>query len=64
MLASTRCIVKLEQLFIVNQNIATTRFVLQLFHFEQQFTVLFEEGVFGFPIAFHQRTANEDFTTH
>lgn len=52
-------VVKLEQRFIVHQNVAAARFMLQLLHFRAQLQVFTEEGVARLPVALHQRVADK-----
>ncbi|CAH0222480.1 hypothetical protein SRABI106_01995 [Rahnella aquatilis] len=50
-----------EQGFVINQNIAATGFVFQLFHFGAQTQVSAEERMTGLPVAFHQRMPDKQF---
>ena len=52
-------VVKLKQRLVIHQDVATTGFVLQLFHFAAQLQVFPEEGVTGLPVALHQRVADK-----
>ncbi|MNS48347.1 hypothetical protein D3C72_809140 [compost metagenome] len=52
-------IVEFKQRFVVHEDVATTGFVLQLFHFGAQLKVFAEEGVASLPVAFHQRMADK-----
>ncbi len=54
-------VVELEQGFVIHQDVAAARFMLQLFDFRPQLQVFPEEGMPRLPVALHQRVADKQF---
>ena len=52
-------VVELKHRFVIDENVAAARFMLQLFDFIAQFQVVAEEGVTSLPVALHQRVADK-----
>ena len=52
-------VVKLEQRFIVHQNVAAAGLVLKFLHFRAQLQVFAEEGVARLPVTLHQRVTDK-----
>ena len=52
-------VVELKQRFVIDENVATARFMLQLFNFVAQLQVFAEESVASLPVALHQRVTNK-----
>lgn len=55
-------VVELKHRFVIDENVAAARFMLQLFDFIAQFQVVAEEGVTSLPVALHQRVADKQLT--
>ncbi|MGY6036447.1 hypothetical protein ACUY4R_004565 [Kosakonia sp. BK9b] len=55
-------IVKLKQRFVIDQNVASARFMLQLFHFGAQLQIVAEKGMARLPVTLNERMANKQLT--
>ena len=52
-------VIKVEQGFIIHEDVAAARFMLEIFDFAAQLLVIAEEGVARLPVALHQRMADK-----